>query len=393
MKRTFWTKVPYFTLSKFQKITITLHPKCYRIIGLNMKKIGFYLITLWGIAASMASCGQKEAHQEEAPIVDVTTVKGVGEVDATTFTGKTKSASEVNLAFRVAGQIERVLVKEGDFVRQGQVVAVMDARDYQVQLAATQAEYEQVKADAERVMALYAEGNTTASNNDKARYGLQQITQKLANHRNQLADTRLRSTISGYVQTKFHESGETVSAGMPVVSVFGSGDTEVEIKISASDFAHIDKFTSFSCRFDVTGNESFPLAVTRVSQEANTSQLYAVRLKFTGEIDHKKITPGMTTMVYAEVSNSEAAGLISVPSSAVLDEKGKTLVFVYDTKTGVVKSRPVTVTAVHRDGTMLVDNGLTSGESVVVSGVHHIKDGQKVRLLEKPSTSNVGGLL
>ncbi|MBP5374747.1 MAG: efflux RND transporter periplasmic adaptor subunit [Bacteroidaceae bacterium] len=320
-------------------------------------------------------------------------VKEAGEMAATTFTGKTKSASEVNLAFRVAGQIERVLVKEGDYVHQGQVVAVMDARDYQVQLSATQAEYEQVKADAERVMALYAEGNTTASNNDKARYGLQQITQKLANHRNQLADTRLKSTISGYVQTKFHESGETVSAGMPVVSVFGNGETEVEIKISASDFAHIDKFTSFSCRFDVTGDETFPLTVTRVSQEANTSQLYAVRLKFAGPIDHKKITPGMTTMVYAEVSNTETEGIISVPSSAVLNENDKTQVFVYDAKTGIVKARPVIVTGVHRDGTMLVDDGLKSGEAIVVAGVHHIKDGQKVRLLENTSASNVGGLL
>ncbi len=351
------------------------------------------MFAIYMIAASISSCNQQKSSSIKEPIVDVMTVKESGEVDATTFTGKTKSASEVNLAFRVAGQIERVLVKEGDFVHQGQVVAVMDARDYQVQLAATQAEYEQVKADAERVMALYAEGNTTASNNDKARYGLQQITQKLANHRNQLADTRLKSTISGYVQTKFHESGETVSAGMPVVSVFGSGETEVEIKISASDFAHIDKFTSFSCRFDVTGDEAFPLNVSRVSQEANTSQLYTVRLKFATQIDHKKITPGMTTMVYAEVSNKEVAGVISVPSSAVLKENDKTQVFVYDSKAGIVKARPVTVTSVHRDGTMLVDDGLKSGETVVVSGVHHIKDGQKVRLLEKPSTSNVGGLL
>ena len=341
----------------------------------------------------MTSCGHKNAPQEEAPIVDVTTVKGVGEVDATTFTGRTKSAAEVNLAFRVAGQIERVLVKEGDYVQKGQVVAIMDARDYQVQLAATQAEYEQVKADAERVMALYAEGNTTASNNDKARYGLQQITQKLTNHQNQLADTRLRSTISGYVQTKFHESGETVSAGMPVVGVFGSGDTEVEINISASDFANIDKFTSFGCRFDVTGNETFPLTIGRVSQEANTSQLYTVRLKFTGAIDHKKITPGMTTMVYAEVSGNDASGIVSVPASAVLNEGGKTQVYIYDEKSGVVKSRAVTVTSIQRDGTMQVENGLKSGETIVVSGVHHVKDGQKVKILEKPSASNVGGLL
>lgn len=357
-----------------------------------MKKFS-YFISIFLMAAAMMSCGHKDASQEDAPIVDVVTVKGVGEVDATTFTGRTKSASEVNLAFRVAGQIERVLVNEGDYVQKGQVVAVMDARDYQVQVAATQAEYEQVKADAERVMALYAEGNTTASNNDKARYGLQQITQKLANHRNQLADTRLRSTISGYVQTKFHESGETVSAGMPVVSVFGSGDTEVEINISASDFAHIDKFTSFGCRFDVTGDETFPLTIARVSQEANTSQLYTVRLKFTGDVDHKKITPGMTTMVYAEVSGNDAAGVVSVPASAVLNNNGKTQVYVYDPKSGVVKSRTVMVTRVQRDGTMQIDGGLKSGETIVASGIHHVRDGQKVKILEKPASSNVGGLL
>lgn len=357
-----------------------------------MKKFS-YFISIFLMAAAMMSCGHKDASQEDAPIVDVVTVKGVGEVDATTFTGRTKSASEVNLAFRVAGQIERVLVNEGDYVQKGQVVAVMDARDYQVQVAATQAEYEQVKADAERVMALYAEGNTTASNNDKARYGLQQITQKLANHRNQLADTRLRSTISGYVQTKFHESGETVSAGMPVVSVFGSGDTEVEINISASDFAHIDKFTSFGCRFDVTGDETFPLTIARVSQEANTSQLYTVRLKFTGDVDHKKITPGMTTMVYAEVSGNDAAGVVSVPASAVLNNNGKTQVYVYDPKSGVVMSRTVMVTRVQRDGTMQVDGGLKSGETIVASGIHHVRDGQKVKILEKPASSNVGGLL
>ena len=357
-----------------------------------MKRIS-YVFLLFLVAVSILSCGSKESGHAEKAMVDVVEAKGLNEVDATTFTGKTKSAEEVNLAFRVAGQIERVLVKEGDYVSKGQVVAVMDSRDYQVQLSATQAEYAQVKADAERVMALYAEGNTTASNNDKARYGLQQITQKLANHKNQLDDTRLRSTISGYVQTKFHESGETVGAGMPVLSVFGSGDTEAEIKISASDFSNINKFTHFFCKFDVTGDESFPLNVNRVSQEANSSQLYTVRPKFSGNIDHKKITPGMTTMVYAEVSNTEATGMVRVPSSAVMEEDGKTQVFVYDGKTGKVSKRGVSVGLLNRDGTMVIESGLKAGEKVVATGVHHIEDGQEVSVLQKPAASNVGGLL
>ena len=355
----------------------------------NMKNAALAALVIM----TMGACGQRGNSDEKAPIVEVVTVKDQNEVSTTTFTGRTKAASEVTLAFRVSGQIERLLVKEGDYVRRGQVIAVMDNRDYQVQLAATQAEYEQIKADAERVMALYAEGNTTASNNDKARYGLQQITQKLANHKNQLADTQLRSTIDGYVQTKYHEAGETVGAGMPVISVFGSGDTEVEVKISALDFANIETFTDFNCKFDVTGEESFPLRLVRMNQEANSSQLYVVRLAFTKPVNPKVITPGMTTIVYAQHDERAAKGVVTVPSGAILRNGDKTQAFVYDAQSGTVKVRTVNVTTINRDGTMLVNSGLKGGEQVVAAGVHHLTDGQKVRLLEKPGKSNVGGLL
>jgi RND family efflux transporter MFP subunit len=241
-------------------------------------------------------------------------------------------------------------------------------------------------------MALYTEGGTTASNNDKARYGLQQITQKLANHKNQLADTQLKSTIDGYVQTKLHEAGETVLAGMPVVSLFGGGGTEVEIKISVSDYADLEKYKNFSCRFDVTGDVSYPLTIARVSQEANSSQLYTVRLKFKSPIDHKRITPGMTTMVYVETAGEEA-GIVMVPASAVFRTNGKTQVFVYEDNSKTVKARSVHVQMIRHDGMIQIDSGLQSGENVVSAGVHHLSDGQQVELLERPSASNVGGLL
>ena len=357
-----------------------------------MKK-NFGIVALLMLAMGMMSCGHKETAKDERPLVEVVEVKDVNGGEQTTFTGKTKAAEEVNLSFRVSGQIQRILVNEGDRVSKGQVVAEMDSRDYEVQLAATQAEYEQVKADAERVMALYAEGNTTASNNDKARYGLKQMEQKLANHRNQLNDTKLRSTVNGYVQSKLHEAGETVSAGMPVVSVFGGGNPEVEINISASDYADLERFTNFYCKFDVTEDERFPLVVAYKSQEANASQLYTVRLKFSEGLGERKITPGMTTMVYAETEGNVASGVTNVRSSAVLKTEKGTVAFVYEEKTGTVQMRNVNVAAINRDGTVRIDRGLKAGEKVVVSGVNHISDGEKVRLLQKPSASNVGGLL
>ena len=85
--------------------------------------------------------------------------------------------------------------------------------------------------------------------------------------------------------------------------------------------------------------------------------------------------------------------MVRVPSSAVMEEDGKTQVFVYDGKTGKVSKRGVSVGLLNRDGTMVIESGLKAGEKVVATGVHHIEDGQEVSVLQKPAASNVGGLL
>lgn len=63
------------------------------------------------------------------------------------------------------------------------MLAELDPTDYQVQLDATEAEYRQIKAEAERVIALYQENGTTPNTYDKAVYGLKQITSKYSTTR------------------------------------------------------------------------------------------------------------------------------------------------------------------------------------------------------------------
>lgn len=344
-------------------------------------------------AALLTGCGESTSEKADVQNVRLETATPSAGGGTLSYPGKTKASEEVNVAFRVSGPIERVLVKEGDKVSKGQLIAQMDQRDYKVQLEATAAEYASIKADAERVMAMYEEKSVSASDYDKARYGLRQITEKLNNHKNQLADTRLYSPISGYVKSKLHESGETVSAGMPIVTVSGGGDVEVEVNLPAADYASLSRMHGMTCTFDVLGGETFPLEVSRVSKEANTSQLYAVRLKIKGNFDRSKITPGMSTMVYATLGGADGGETVSVPSAAVLNKDGKTQVFVYDAGSGTVKLRDVTVGALHTDGTTEVSAGLSAGEKVVSAGVHHLTDGEKAKPLAPVSKSNAGGLM
>ena len=351
------------------------------------------ILTIICISFLMLSCKDKAARQDEkVQYVQTTTITSASKFAAVNYPGRTKAIDDINVAFRVSGPISRILVHEGDHVTKGQVIATMDPRDYQVQLNATQAEYESVKAEADRVIAMYQEGSTTASNYDKARYGLEQITQKLRNHRNQLADTQLRAPMSGYIQSILHESGETIGAGMPVISMFGSSALEVEINISAYDYANRDRLNSAYCVFDLLPDEKFPLKVTSISAEANASQLYTVRFQFAGPYDRTKITPGMTTIVYATVDN-EATNNQLIPASAILDKDGKQYVFLYVKATKSVEMMNIAIKQLHNDGMAEITAGLKDGDEVVIAGVHHLQDGQKVTPLPKPSKSNVGNLL
>lgn len=340
---------------------------------------------------TLFGCGEKKEKTAEAVFVNTADVVSTDKAGEISWPGRTKASEDVNVAFRVSGPIKAVYVNEGDHVRKGQIIAELDDRDYQVQLGATQAEYEHIKADAERVIAMYKEGNTTASNYDKARYGLKQITEKLNNHRNQLADTKLKSPIDGYIQTKIHQAGETVGAGMPVVSMFADGNTEVEIFIPSSDFSRMEELHGFKCSFDIFPETTFPLDIVRTSKEANASQLYTVRLRIKGDYDMKKITPGMTTMVYASVSENGNEN-VCVPSTAVFNKDNKTEVFVFDKESGTVKEREVVVSALKTNGTTLITSGLKAGETVVATGTRHLTEGQKVKPIPAATESNVGGM-
>ncbi len=348
------------------------------------------------IAAVMAitACGSGEKQEsDEVRYVKTVHVRPIAEAAELNYPGKTKSQDETNVAFRVAGTIQRVLVSEGQYVKQGQLLAEMDPRDYKVQLAATQAEYEQVKAEAERVIALYNDKGTTASNYDRARYGLQQITEKLEHHKHQLEDTRIYAPFSGYIQTKLRSAGETVAAGMPVVSMFNDADVEIEVYVPASDHARQADLLSATCSFDVTPGITYPLEIVRVSKEANASQLYSARLRIKGGYDHKKITPGMSTMVYVTYRATEEENGVLLPVTSILRKGDACSVFVLDTKAGVVRQRKVEVGRIDSEGNIQVLKGLQPQEVVVCAGVRYLTDGQRVKEIAPTSKANVGGLL
>ena len=355
-------------------------------------KIFHSILTNLCFLCLLASCSNGAEKSSRIPSVKMDTVVSNGERSFLQYPGRVKAAHDVDLAFRVSGTIQKIYVKDGAAVKAGQVLAQMDPSDYQIQLSATEAKYKQIKAEAERVIALYNDGGSTPNDYDKAVYGLKQIEALYKHHQDELAYTKLVAPYDGYIQKRFFQAHETVAAGMPVLSMLGNGTPEVEINLPAAEYIRRDQFCNYHCTFDIFPGQIYPLQLIGITHKANANQLYNMRLKL--EVGDRPLpSAGMNTMV--SVFYTDAADkTLQVPTSALLHKDGKSGVYVYQPSDQTVRFTEVSCVRPLNDGsTIITSSQLKVDDVVVAAGIHFLKDGDKVRPLAPVSSTNIGGLL
>ncbi len=356
-----------------------------------MKTLSLLIAALL-IGSILTSCGEQVKDTDKTKTVKTDTVRIEGSQTLLQYPGKVKASEDINLAFRVSGTIQRILVKDGQAVRAGQLLAELDPSDYQIQLDATEAQYKQVKSEAERVIALYKDGGTTPVAYDKAVYGLKQITALYEHHKDELSYTKLYAPFNGYIQKHLFKAHETVGAGMPVLQMVGQSTPEVEINLPAAEYIRREQFGDYQCTFDIYPGKVYPLKLIGITHKANSNQLYTMRLKLEAE-GLPMPSAGMNTMVSIRLNDGESNELM-VSSNALLQENGYSCVFVYHPETGTVQSEEVSIVRLTGDGhSIIISPSLKPGDIVVTAGVHSIRNGEKVKPMPPVSETNVGGLM
>lgn len=340
-----------------------------------------------------ASCKNGENRQQQIKRVKTGVIADLSGGEALSFPARVISDDKYNLSFKVPGRILSTHVSEGQKVNKGQLIAELDSRDYKIALDAAMAEYNSVKSEADRVIALYGDSATSAANYDKAVYGLQQITAKLDHAKDQLEETKIFSPASGTVKTVYRLGGEVVGAGSPVVEIVDDSNRLVEIKIPAADYMRRSDFDDYVCRFDVYPGRVFKLEPYSYSSVANANQLYTAKFRFSPGQDPLP-SVGMTTSVEIEVGGNDEEGLLMrLPATSVGSFDGGPFIYVLSPDS-VLQRVKVDVVSLSGDGSAVIKHsGSVSGRVVVTAGVGKLHEGDKVSPIEEVSESNVGGLL
>lgn len=307
------------------------------------------------------------------------------------FTGIVKESREVKLAFQVAGPISSLNVEEGEYVRKGQLIASISTRDYKIQLDAASAYYDNVKLQADRYAALYAKKSTSKSVLDKSQAALKVAKAKMDAAANSLKDTRIYAPFNGYIQKKYAENREKVSAAFPIVSILDLRNMKLEVLLSEKDFVNAKTFTNIKCRFSSLNDKVYNAEVSEVEHKPNFNKLYKMTLKIDTRGD-TCLVPGMlaNVEVHEEKENLEVN---CIPVEAVFSSEGKSCVWIYNAKTSTISKQFVISDSFTSTGMIKIIKGISKGDKIVVAGVYSIQEGQKVKVLVSKTKTNIGGQL
>jgi RND family efflux transporter MFP subunit len=349
---------------------------------------------LWAIAAvtTLSSCrSADEAPTPEVRPVRVTTIETRAIGDTVALTGTVQAQTEINQSFRIDGRLIERAVDIGDAVRPGQLLARLDPQNEEsslqavrAQLAAAQAQLVEARNNHARMRDLVAEGAVSQSAFDQAVAFLQtaesQVEAVQANlnlAQNRLSYTRLLSDVSGVVTARGAEPGEVVGAGRMIVQVARAGARDAlfgvpaQIKDSAPGNPDIT--------VELTSNPQITAAgqVREVSPRADpVTGTFAVRVALANPPAEMRLGSTVTGRIKLAVASG-----IEVPASALIRADGSPAVWVVDPQALTVSARAIEVQA--QDPTRVqVRSGLKAGDLVVTAGVHALRPGQKVRLLE-----------
>ncbi|THG63527.1 efflux RND transporter periplasmic adaptor subunit [Bacteroides faecichinchillae] len=338
----------------------------------------------------LAACN---TNKEEKFVRSVKLVQPValGNVSYKSLSGTVKESREISLGFKTGGQIDKILVKEGDFVRQGQTIAMLDQEDYQLGVDAYQIQYDQMKNEVERMKQLYEAKSLNGNDYEKAVAGLEQLRVQLQINKNKLEYTTLKAPVSGYIQTVNYEKAEMVQAGSPIVNLLDVSKIEVEVDIPASLYMQQDKFSGFSCASSLSPNVSHPLTLISINQKASSTQLYKMLLSLTDN-HSTKLTAGMNVVVNISLTDAQPniTGF-TLPVNSIFSEQEKSYVWVLGNDSTVSK-REIKLQGIDTTGKAIITEGIQGNEQIIKAGVHSLTENEKVHVLPESDKTNVGGL-
>jgi membrane fusion protein, multidrug efflux system len=345
------------------------------------------------LATSLAGCKQAVEKKQSSPVVvEVAAVEPKQIRLSDEFNGRVASINSVDVRARVTGYVDKVAYREGDSVKRGDLLFIIDPRPYRDALDSAKASLEGAHAAAafadiqvKRARALNASEAISQEEYQNRDSDLSQITARVheaeaavAMAELNLSFTEVRSPVDGRTSRAQLTRGNLTQADQTVLTTVVSQDP-IYVYFDCDEQSYL-RFQERAHR----GNRVSSANPVRVALANETGFPHLGRVDFldnevypsTGTIRARVIisnpdhvfTPGLYARVQLESTGTVQALLVD--DKAILTDQDQK--YVYVVGSGNVAQRKDVVTGGMADGLRLIQSGLTPGDKVIVSGLQQI---------------------
>lgn len=352
------------------------------------------------LAASLTACKNEQKEQETGQTLPVMVVASRSVEFQETYSASIRGRQDVDIMPQVSGRITRLCVKEGERVRTGQVLAVIDQVPYraalrtaQANVSAARAKVETARIELQGKQALFDEKVISDYELSLARNRLavslaelEQAKAQEADARHNLSYTEIKSPSDGVVGTLPYRIGALVSSGMAQPFTVVSDNSEMYVYFSVSEnklrqlkarYGSIDKMISQMPEVSLQMNDG-----TLYNKKGRIKTVSGVVNSTTGAVQIKALFPNPDReLLSGTIGNVILQGLnvdaILVPMTATVELQDK--IIAYRLKNGKAEAAYMTVDRLNDGNYFVVRQGLSVGDTIIAEGVGQVREGMIVK--------------
>lgn len=365
----------------------------------------YYFLLLIGLPLSGVFC-HRGASQSETADYPTMIVRHSDKMLSTSYSAAIRGRQDIAIYSQVSGKITSVRVTEGQTVRAGQVLFVVDQVPYRAELRVAEANLAAARANAESarlnyasVKELYAnevvstfELQTALNNLNSAEALLAQAEAQKINAENNLSYTEIKSPSNGVVGTLPYREGTLVSPTMAASLTTVSDNSQVYVYFSMNENRLLDMARAYGTLENALSEMPDLLLElsdgTLYTHPGRIESISGVINESTGTASLRAVFPNPDGLLRSGANGNVVipenfADVILIPQEATYDLQDK--VFVYKVIDGLTHASQVVVSAISDGKEYIVLEGLEPGDEIVTSGAGLLRDGIRIGKTETPS--------
>lgn len=394
-----WGKIDHYGFVPFSYICPSFNKKTIRVSMITVNKKWLRLIGIVGCTVWMASCKQA-TDAGVKPSFAIMEVKAADKELSTSYSATIRGRQDIDIYPQVSGTIEKLCVTEGQTVRRGQLLFVIDQIPYRAALKTAVANVEAARAAMATAELTYNSNKELYAQKVVSEFSLKtaentyltakaQLTQAEAqevNARNNLSYTEVKSPSDGVVGALPYRVGALVGANLPYPLTTVSDNSDMYVYFSMTENQLLALTRQYGSMDEALKN------MPEVELILNDNSVYnkkGVIESISGVIDRQTGTV-MARVVFPNESrllHSGASGTVVVPSiykDCIAILQGATVqmqdkVVVYKVVDGKAVSTLITVAGINDGREYVVLSGLQSGDEIISEGAGLVREGTQVK--------------